>query len=120
MQRAEMNYQQDYYYTYPPQGTSDQGNRPPMQLSEAQVLDSNTTALQHSMRLHALHPDMEQRVSHESKPRLSKEQQDILERHFQAQPKPSTTIKRGFADNLGVPLDKINVSYRGIRCPTCY
>jgi hypothetical protein len=44
------------------------------------------------------------------KPRLTKEQHEILERHFQAQPKPSTSTKKGFADALGVPLDKINVS----------
>jgi hypothetical protein len=40
----------------------------------------------------------------------TKEQHDILERHFQAHHKPSTSTKKGFADNLGVPLDKINVS----------
>lgn len=43
------------------------------------------------------------------KPRLTKEQHDILESHFQQQPKPSTNTKRGFAENLGVPVDKINV-----------
>jgi hypothetical protein len=45
----------------------------------------------------------------EVKPRLTKEQHDILERHFQAHHKPSTNTKKGFAENLGVPLDKINV-----------
>jgi hypothetical protein len=44
------------------------------------------------------------------KPRLTKEQHDVLEAHFQQQHKPSTTVKKGFADNLNVPLDKINVS----------
>lgn len=48
-------------------------------------------------------------VCAEVKPRLTKEQHDILERHFQQQPKPSTHTKKGFADMLGVPLDKINV-----------
>jgi hypothetical protein len=43
------------------------------------------------------------------KPRLTKEQHDILERHFQQQSKPTTSVKKGFADALGVPLDKINV-----------
>ncbi|KAF9740953.1 hypothetical protein PMIN06_011613 [Paraphaeosphaeria minitans] len=42
------------------------------------------------------------------KPRLTKEQHDILERHFQNHHKPSTSTKKGFAENLGVPLDKIN------------
>ncbi|KAF2002809.1 hypothetical protein P154DRAFT_123128 [Amniculicola lignicola CBS 123094] len=42
------------------------------------------------------------------KPRLTKEQHDILEAHFQQQHKPSTSTKKGFAETLGVPLDKIN------------
>ena len=50
-------------------------------------------------------------VCAEVKPRLTKEQHDILERHFQQQPKPSTNVKKGFAEVLGVPLDKINVSF---------
>lgn len=60
-------------------------------------------------RVHGLSFDVERRISHESKPRLSKDQQDILERHFQAQPKPSTLVKKDFSERLGVPLDKINV-----------
>ena len=43
------------------------------------------------------------------KPRLTKDQHEILEQHFRQQPKPSTSTKKGFADALGVPLDKINV-----------
>jgi hypothetical protein len=48
------------------------------------------------------------------KPRLTKEQHDILEAHFQQQHKPSTSTKKGFAESLGVPVDKINVSWRCI------
>jgi len=44
------------------------------------------------------------------KPRLTKEQHDILEREFQKHNKPSTLTKKGYAEKLGVPLDKINVS----------
>ena len=44
------------------------------------------------------------------KPRLTKEQHDILEHHFQQQHKPSTSVKKEYALSLGVPLDKINVS----------
>lgn len=43
------------------------------------------------------------------KPRLSKEQHDILEAHYRNQAKPNTNTKRGFAENLGVSLDKVNV-----------
>ena len=48
------------------------------------------------------------------KPRLTKEQHDILEAHFQHQHKPSTSTKKGLTERLGVPLDKINVSLRCI------
>ena len=44
------------------------------------------------------------------KPRLTKDLHDILEQHFQQQHKPTTGVKKAFADRLGVPLDKINVS----------
>lgn len=40
---------------------------------------------------------------------LTQEQHDILERHFQQEPKPSTHTKRGFSDMLNVPIDKISV-----------
>jgi hypothetical protein len=56
------------------------------------------------------------------KPRLTKEQHDILESHYQKQPKPNTNTKKGFAENLQVSLDKVNVSgavsscCAGLRC----
>lgn len=52
-------------------------------------------------------------MSCDIKPRLTKEQHDILEAHFQSQNKPSTNVKKGFAENLNVSLDKINVSRGG-------
>jgi hypothetical protein len=48
----------------------------------------------------------------EVKPRLTKDQHDVLEQHFQQQHKPSTNVKKEFAARLNVPLDKINVSSR--------
>ena len=63
------------------------------------------------------HPQPIHQVCAEVKPRLTKEQHDILERHFQQQPKPSTHTKKSFADMLGVPLDKINVSRRRASSP---
>lgn len=45
------------------------------------------------------------------KPRLTKEQHDILEAHFQKQHKPNTNTKKQVAENLGVSLDKVNVSF---------
>ncbi|KAK8193043.1 uncharacterized protein BKA78DRAFT_351758 [Phyllosticta capitalensis] len=56
---------------------------------------------------HPMHPHPHP-VCQEAKPRLTKEQHDILEAHFQQQNKPSTSTKKGFAEGLGVPLEKIN------------
>lgn len=44
------------------------------------------------------------------KPRLTKEQADLLESHYKQQPKPNTATKKGFAEQLNVSLDKVNVS----------
>lgn len=53
---------------------------------------------------------MPPQMSCDIKPRLTKEQHDILESHFQKQNKPSTNTKKGFAETLNVSLDKVNVS----------
>ena len=53
------------------------------------------------------------RTSQEStKPRLSKEQQEFLERQFAAHQKPNTQTKKLFATDLNVPLEKVNVRTR--------
>jgi flagellar hook-basal body complex protein FliE len=44
------------------------------------------------------------------KPRLTKEQHDVLENEFRKQAKPNTNTKKRFAEVLGVSLDKVNVS----------
>lgn len=49
------------------------------------------------------------RGSHDSKPRLSKEQHETLERHYQCEPKPSTQTKKEFSTRLGVSVEKVNV-----------
>lgn len=54
------------------------------------------------------HPQNPAHACADVKPRLTKEQHDILEAHFQQQHKPSTSTKKGFAESLGVPVDKIN------------
>ncbi|KAI5207410.1 hypothetical protein E4T39_01922 [Aureobasidium subglaciale] len=42
------------------------------------------------------------------KPRLTKEQHDVLESEFRKQAKPNTNTKKRFAEILGVSLDKVN------------
>lgn len=49
-------------------------------------------------------------LSGDIKPRLTKEQHDILESHYQKQQKPNTSTKKNFAESLQVSLEKVNVS----------
>ncbi|PQE11123.1 homeobox domain-containing protein [Rutstroemia sp. NJR-2017a BVV2] len=46
--------------------------------------------------------------TNETKPRLGKEEVDILEREFKRNPKPTTQTKRGFAEQMNVDLARIN------------
>jgi hypothetical protein len=43
-------------------------------------------------------------------PKLVKVEVQILEKHFQQQPKPSSDVKRQLAHQIGVDLARINVS----------
>ncbi|KAF7950788.1 uncharacterized protein EAE97_002340 [Botrytis byssoidea] len=46
--------------------------------------------------------------TNETKPRLGKDEVDILEFEFNKNPKPTTQTKRGYADTMGVELSRIN------------
>ncbi|PBP28301.1 hypothetical protein BUE80_DR000643 [Diplocarpon rosae] len=46
--------------------------------------------------------------ANETKPRLGKDEVDILEREFKKNPKPTTLTKRQFAEDMGVDLARIN------------
>ena len=59
-----------------------------------------------------LNPNFPGSISCDIKPRLTKEQHDILENHYQKQNKPNTNTKKSFAESLNVSLDKVNVSVR--------
>jgi hypothetical protein len=45
----------------------------------------------------------------EPKPRLAKDEVDLLEREFAKNPKPSSSTKRELADRMGVEVPRINV-----------
>ena len=49
--------------------------------------------------------------TNETKPRLGKDEVDILEREFKKNPKPTTQTKRQFAEDMGVELARINVCF---------
>ena len=49
-------------------------------------------------------------VDTSSRPRLTQEQANILEEKFAQQPKPVTEVKRQLALEIGLPLQRVNVS----------
>lgn len=83
------------------EGSSQQGQHF-SQAASAPPQDQSKAAFYHS--------NMSQQMNCDIKPRLTKEQHDILEAHYQKQQKPNTNTKKGFAESLSVSLDKVNVS----------
>ncbi|KAH6615212.1 hypothetical protein C7974DRAFT_61060 [Boeremia exigua] len=74
-------------------------------------MDPHGPSMQHPYTASGTEPDSAAagpKPGGDVKPRLTKDQHDILEQHFQQQHKPTTGVKKAFADRLGVPLDKIN------------
>ena len=53
---------------------------------------------------------MPHHIPPDTKPRLTKEQHDVLETHFQSQHKPDTNTKKYLAASLHVQIEKVNVS----------
>lgn len=52
----------------------------------------------------------EEEIDASSRPRLTAEQTNVLEEHFQRESKPITEVKKQLAAQVGLPLDKVNVS----------
>jgi len=46
----------------------------------------------------------------DTKPRLAKQEVELLERHFQENHKPPSALKRQLADQMGVDVARINVN----------
>lgn len=89
-------------------GSGESGERsghPPQHFSQA-----TSASMEHQSNPSYYGPTMTHQISCDIKPRLTKEQHDVLETHFKKQPKPNTNTKKGFAETLGVSLDKVNVS----------
>lgn len=69
-------------------------------LAQSSIPDQNTGHYPTAVVPHQIACDI--------KPRLTKEQHDILEAHYSEQTKPNTSTKKGFAESLNVSLDKVN------------
>ena len=88
-----------------PDDTGELGAQPMHQYSKDASL-----YLQDQAKAAYLNPNFPHSMSCDIKPRLTKEQHDLLESHYQTQSKPNTNTKKGFAESLNVSLDKVNVS----------
>jgi len=75
-----------------------------------QYAQSTTNSLLDVSKPAYYNASLQHQVPCDIKPRLTKEQHDVLENHYLAQAKPNTNTKKGFAEALGVSLDKVNVS----------
>jgi hypothetical protein len=82
----------------------------------SQQLPSYAAYLPESMELynahqgHLLHHHQMSRTT-ETKPRLSKEEVEVLETEFQKNHKPNSTIKKALAESMRVDNARINVGY---------
>lgn len=91
------------------------GNLPTEQLQQQHYQQHYKTLPQASLTEQSRNPYAtavtQHQIACDIKPRLTKEQHDILEAHYTDQAKPNTSTKKGFAESLNVSLDKVNVSY---------
>jgi hypothetical protein len=79
----------------------------PYSESHHQVLQHSYVMAQQTTTMITM-PNHQARAN-ETKPRLGKDEVEILEREFKKNPKPTTQTKRGFAEDMGVELARINV-----------
>ncbi len=83
----------------------------------AYMADSMDTYSVHQQRLH----NQQMPRTTESKPRLSKEEVEILEAEFQKNHKPNSTTKKALAESMRVDNARINVScFASTRSATLY
>ena len=59
----------------------------------------------------SIQKEIAEEVDASSRPRLTTEQTNVLEEHFRRESKPITEVKKQLAVQVGLPLDKVNVSY---------
>ena len=55
--------------------------------------------------------EFEDSVEPSTRPRLTKDQVDVLESQFQAQPKPNSNVKRQLAVQTSLTLPRVAVSF---------
>lgn len=114
-----MAYQQEQYVYAASEGQHGMYFQPPMQhidyphptMTNDQMLGYPGFYDQYDFFPHGVYMDEYDDV-HEmtTRPRLTKEQQDLLESEFQKNPKPSSALKRTLAAHTGLNLPRVAVS----------
>ena len=66
------------------------------------------------------YPDFEDNNDNTTRPRLTKDQVDILEHEFQKNPKPNSMLKRHLAATTSLNLPRVAVSHINISFPKHY
>jgi hypothetical protein len=112
-------------YTFSPEHGVHLSQQPPVRYPQpapqAQHLESYFTGHPHGdfadFGPHAAVPDdYDDGVEPSSRPRLTKDQVDVLESQFQAQPKPNSNVKRQLAVQTKLTLPRVAVSPGNIVC----
>jgi hypothetical protein len=93
-----------------PEESADRNTHQAQGQQQQQFVQPGTALLPDGTRAAFYNHGMPHPTSCDIKPRLTKEQHDVLETQYQMQAKPNTQTKKGFAEQLNVSLDKVNVS----------
>lgn len=106
-------------YTYSPEHGVHLGHQAPVHYPQPapqpQHMERYFTGHPHNDFADFGHPastldDYEDGIETSSRPRLTKDQVDVLESQFQAQPKPSSNVKRQLAVQTKLTLPRVAVS----------
>jgi hypothetical protein len=116
---AAMNYPGTQYTFSPEHGVHIGHQAPvhyPQHTSQPQHLDGYFLGHSHSDFADFAHhasmmDDYEDGVEPSTRPRLTKDQVDVLESQFQAQPKPNSNVKRQLALQTNLSLPRVAVSF---------
>ena len=103
-------------YAYPtPFYMMEGGNMPPQDLDSSSGNQQSSSSSQQCAQgedVGSTSQKEQEETDTSSRPRLTSEQTSVLESHFQQESKPVTEVKKRLALQVGLPLDKVNVSDR--------
>ena len=106
--------QQFHPFGFPqPYYMMERGDVPPQDLESSPMNHQSSTSSQQCSQAEdagSSSQKEQEETDTSSRPRLTSEQTSVLEKHFQKESKPVTEVKKRLAQQVGLPLDKVNVS----------